>query len=429
MSPKTSLAILDKRSLLLIADSAQCLLSTAVGGVMLRRFAIIAIVFAMGCSKTGAVIQMMPGESTPKAPPVAVGACDQLAASGMWENITPPVTPLHDITPCPYGGDLVMNPLNPATLYVGSCNEGIWKTTNCGSSWAHINTGTNGEALDAGRQWTFLIDPLNPEVLYANSGYNSYIQGGSFSGNGVSGAFKSINGGVDWQVIWPPSDQTLANVVQYNFVGHLAMDRGDSQHLLISFHAACAAPHSAACFGESRDGGATWRIVDGLLQWSGGEGQAIYFLDNGTNWLFGSQSNGLWRTSDSGAHWTDLNVAQGHAAGALYRAKDGTFYLATPEGILRSPDGSAWSLVPNSGSVMLGITGNGTTMFASRGFPWDPSAVLYEPFWTSAEGDGLNWSQLSSPMLSNGGGLAYDSAHHLLYSSNLGAGVWRVVIP
>ena len=32
-----------------------------------------------------------------------------------------------------------------------------------------------------------------------------------------------------------------------------------------------------------------------------------------------------------------------------------------------------------------------------------------------------------SPKLSNGGQLAYDAAHHVLYSSNLGAGFWRVV--
>jgi hypothetical protein len=32
-------------------------------------------------------------------------------------------------------------------------------------------------------------------------------------------------------------------------------------------------------------------------------------------------------------------------------------------------------------------------------------------------------------MLSNGGSLAYDGVHHVLYSSNLGAGVWRVVTP
>ncbi len=365
----------------------------------------------------------------PALPTIDAGACDKLAPSGTWENITPPVAMLHDIAPCPYGGEFVMNPLDPSMLYVGTCNEGVWKTTDCGSTWVHVNTGTNGEALDTGRQWTFLIDPVHPEVLYTNSGYNAYVNGGMFDGNGVSGAFKSTNGGVDWQVIWPPADPALANVVQYNFVGHVAMDPTNTQHLLVSFHAACAAPHSAACFGESMDGGATWKLIDGLPQWNGGEGQAIYFLENGSTWLFGSQSNGLWRSSDSGAHWVDLKVTQGHAAGALYRATDGTFYMATPGGILRSPDGVTWALVPSSGDTMLGITGNGTTMFASRGFPWDPSTTLYEPFWTSPEGDGQHWTRMTSPMLSNGGSLAYDKVHHLLYSTNLGAGVWRVVTP
>jgi hypothetical protein len=388
------------------------------------------IVLSGGCSgsSTGDALDGGADAATsPDAPQVQVGPCEHLPPNDMWEEITPPWAPLHGVAPCPYGGDFVMSPKDPRVLYVGSCNQGIWKTTNCGSSWEHINTGSGGEALDTGRQWTFLIDPDDPSILYTNSGYNGYIQGGTFDGNGVSGAFKSTNGGRDWQMIWPPADPALAQVVQYNFVGHIAMDRTSSQHLLVSFHAACAGPHSAACFAETMDGGQSWRIVDGLPQWNGGEGQAIYFLDDGATWLFGSQSNGLWRTSDSGGHWTNLNVPQGHAAGVLYRAVTGVFYLPTPEGILRSPDGATWTLVPKSGDTMLGITGNGTTLFASRGFPWDPSTNLYEPFWTSPEDDGEHWTQLPSPMLSNGGGLAYDSVHGILYSSNLGAGVWRVV--
>jgi photosystem II stability/assembly factor-like uncharacterized protein len=350
-----------------------------------------------------------------------VHACDSLAASGTWENITPPVAALPGAAPCPYGGAFVMNPLDTSTLYVGSCNEGIWKTTDCGATWTHINTGTNGPVLDGGRQWTFLIDPTNPEILYTNSGY----------GSSSNGAFKSIDGGVNWTQIWPPSDPALSSVVSYNFVGQLVMDPADRTHLLISFHATCAAPHAQACFGESKDSGTTWTLIDGESDWSGGEGQVIYFLDSSTTWLWGSQANGLWRTPDSGATWaavTDTN-GQGHATGELYRAKSGVFYLPTPNGILRSQDGMTWTAVPNSGDTMLGFVGNGTTMYASRGFPWDPSSVLYEPFWTSPETDGQTWTQLQSPMLSNGGQLEYDSTHHLLYSSDLGAGVWRVVAP
>jgi hypothetical protein len=66
-------------------------------------------------------------------------------------------------------------------------------------------------------------------------------------------------------------------------------------------------------------------------------------------------------------------------------------------------------------------------MWASRGFPWDPSTDLYDPFWSSPEDDGTTWTQMPSPKLSNGGQLAYNARDHLLYASNLGAGFWRVV--
>jgi hypothetical protein len=351
----------------------------------------------------------------------AVGKCDGLGAAGKWENITPPVKPLPGQAPCPYGGAFVMNPQNPAEVVVGSCNQGIWKSTDCGATWMHLNTGKNGDVLDGGRQWTFVIDPVDPRVLYTNSGY----------GNKANGAFKSINGGVDWEQMWPPADPALGKIVEYNFVGGVAMDPAHHTHLLITFHAKCAAPHTEACFGESTDAGATWHMIDGQAGWAGGEGQAVYFLENSKTWLWGSQSNGLWRTPDSGAHWAAVTdkMAQGHGAGQMYRSKTGVFYLPVLNGILRSADGVEWSIVPNSGNIMGGLTGNGTTMFASRGFPWDPSTNLYLPFWSSPEGDGQHWTQLDSPRLSNGGSMQYDDTHHLLYSSNLGAGFWRVVTP
>lgn len=375
---------------------------------------------AGGTSATGAGTTGNSGSggSAGSAPHV-VKACDDLPAEGVWEEITPPVMPLEGNDPCPYGGAFVMDPQDPTTLYVGSCNQGIWKSSDCGASWLHVNTGENGKTLDNGRQWTFSIDPTDSQVLYANSGY----------GSSSNGAFKSTDGGVNWQQLWPPADEALAKVVEYNFVAQVVLDPSDPQHLLITFHAKCAAPHSEACFGESSDGGKNWYLIDGQPDWAGGEGQFIYFLDNSTTWLWGSQSNGLWRTTDAGRSWNAVTdkMAQGHGAGQLYRAKDGTFYLPVLGGILRSPDGVTWDLVPDSGSIMAGLTGNGTTMWASRGFPWDPSDDLYLPFWSSPEADGLTWTQMDSPMLSNGGGLAYDPDHHILYSSNLGAGFWRVV--
>jgi photosystem II stability/assembly factor-like uncharacterized protein len=298
---------------------------------------------------------------------------------------------------------------------------GIWKSTDCGATWAHINTGTNGNTLDTGRNWTFAIDPSDPRVLYTCSGY------GAMS----NGAFKSTDGGVNWQQIWPPTDPALSSIVEYNFVGSVVMDPTDHTHLLVTFHAKCAAPYTEACIGESKDAGATWRLMNGDPSWVGGEGQSAWFLENGHTFLWGSASNGLWRSSDGGASWGAVTdkTQEAHAGGQMYRAKDGTFYLAAAKGILRSPDGVTWTLVPNSGDLMTGIVSDGTTMYASRGFPWNqgqgPPPFL--PFYTALESDGTHWASMTSPMLSDGGPLAYDLDHHILYSSNQYAGFWRVV--
>jgi hypothetical protein len=300
----------------------------------------------------------VPAASDVATPDHVVGTCSDLADAGTWEQVTPPevaaqLPPRGNGGPgdCTYGtGSFVVDPTNPAVVYLGTCQMGIWKTTDCGAHWVHINTGLNGPALDNGRQWTFAIDPIQPQVLYTNSGYNHYDAAGHWDGNGVSGAFRSTNGGVDWQVFWPPADPTLANLVQYNFVGQVVMDPTDHRHLLVSWHAACQAPHPSVCIAETSDAGGTWRVVDGHSDWTGGEGQFLYFL--------------------------------------------------------------------------------GTTLFASRGFPWNPPwPAAYLPFWSSPESDGQTWAQMPSPQLLNGGGLAYDSDHHLLYSSNEYAGFYRVVTP
>ena len=372
---------------------------------------------------------------------VHVGACNDLASPGTWENITPPgvaaqLPPQGPGGPgdgCTYGvGAFAVDPTNPAVVYLGTCEMGVWKTTDCGSTWVHVNTGLNGPALDNGRQWTFVIDPIDPQVIYTNSGYNNWIPSGTWDGNGVSGAFKSTNGGVDWTVMWPPSDPTQANIVGYNFVDQVVLDPTDHTHILLSWHSPCAAPYNQACIGETTDSGATWQFVNGQSTWTGGEETVeVYFLTDRNTWLFESQSNGVWRTSDAGANWTLLDgSAAGHGGGQLYRASsNGVFYLAVTSGVYRSPDGISWMLEPGGSTTGSGLTGDGTTLWTSAGFPWgaQSSPPAYEPFRTSSESDGITWTTMPSPMLTNGGPLAYDAAHHILYSSNEEAGFWRVV--
>jgi hypothetical protein len=346
-----------------------------------------------------------------------ITACSNLPEKGTWQDTTPAEVTAK-FAKQQYGViALAMNPKNPAVVYFGTHQIGIWKSTDCGSSWAHVNTGENGAVLDGGFQWSVAIDPESPEVLYANSGYSS-----------SSGAWKSTNGGVDWKPLWPPQDPELAKVVAYNFVHKIRIDPFDHQHVLVSFHAACSAPYKSACIAESKDAGATWKMVNGNASWTGGEDQTVWFLDNSQTWLYASQSNGMWRTSDGGTTWKLIDAAWGgHNGGQLYRSKDGTFYHSGPAGLLRSPDGLAWSRMANVGSGMIGITGTGATLYASHGPYAEQPAYL--PYYTAPETDGQTWARWTTPLLSTGGyELAYDPDHHLLYSTNATAGFKRVVV-
>jgi photosystem II stability/assembly factor-like uncharacterized protein len=320
----------------------------------------------------------------------------------------------------------VVDPQTPSTVYIGSCQHGVYKSTDCGSTWAHIDTGQSAQTIDNSRQWTFVIDPVDTQVLYTNAGYNI------LDGN-HSGAFKSTNGGVDWKEIWPPADPSLANVVTNNFVAQINMDPTNHLHLLMGFHQVCAAPYTSICYAETRDGGDTWKLHDADPQWGNSESQTPYIIDDKT-WLFANHdtTGGLWFTTDGGMSWKLVAPnSAGHWPGQLYHAKNG-WYIGSDQGIFYSPDGASWGPTPiYQGSLTTGIAGDGTTMWASNYGsyePWTPPGK--NPYITSPETDGKNWTATpwATPGFTNGGTLGYDPVHHVLYSANGQMGFWRVVV-
>jgi len=114
--------------------------------------------------------------------PAAAG-CDNLGPVGQWQSVTPPDVPLPGAAPCDFGTQsFVVDPQMPSTVYLGTCQYGIWKSTHCGSDWTHVNTGTHGDAIYHSRQWTFVIDPIDPNVLYTNAGYNMIEKRGGGTG-------------------------------------------------------------------------------------------------------------------------------------------------------------------------------------------------------------------------------------------------------
>jgi hypothetical protein len=343
------------------------------------------------------------GGSSGSGGPHTVGKCDGLGPVGKWEKITPQA-----LTKGPAA--FAVDPLNAGTVYLGTGDscwdqhcDGVFKTTDCGSTWVKINTGRNGADLDKGDQWGFAIDPVDSQVLYATSGY------------GTNGLYKSTNGGVDWDIITPQGDGAPG------WVGsQIQLDPENHDHLLIRWHAPCGKyEDQIGCFAESTDAGATWKEHYGTPSW---QPEVTPYLLHGSTWI--ANFDGIELTTDAGVTWKKVSTdgAGGHSAGSLYRGQGGSYFVGVSGGVLRSAagaDGASWSVVPNSSAWVQGVTGNGTTIFAGT----------RSGFFSAPESDGLKWTAMpGSPTHSDGCFAGYDVDHHILYAScMLDGGFSRVV--
>jgi hypothetical protein len=239
-----------------------------------------------------------------------------------------------------------------------------------------------------------------------------------------------MDGGVNWTDVWSGQSQPdLGKAFQYNFANVVAIDPSNHEHVLLTFHEPCLPPHAATCIAETMDGGSSWRLIDGDPSWNGNEGQVVFFLDNSQTWLWGSQTNGFFRSENSGVTWEAIQgMTTSHLQGSqLLRTSTDAFFVAGADGVWTSPDGKAstWTLVPNTGPIVGGLVSDGTTMFTSTCY----FANFCNPrYLRSPESDGQTWTVIKSPTMTQGGTLGYDKAHKLLYSSNLDAGMWRVVV-
>jgi hypothetical protein len=351
----------------------------------------------------------------PAVGPLAVSGCPRSGTPGAWENITPRQVSLDPDFNTGAGknfgtNSFVIDPKNPAVIYLGTSAMGVYKSSDCGASWARINTGRGGDELDRGRQWTMVIDPVETQVLYTVAGY------------GKSGVFKSTDGGVSWKQILPPS---VAKAFIYDgFTARIRMDPTDHRHLLVTPHFTCEGRPTNSCLLETTDAGATWRIVDGVPP--AVEGTGIFMVDRST-WYWAQGFGGLWRTTDSGRAWKHVANKEGYAFDSLYIAPDGSYFVPAAFGLIRSNDkGLTWNGVPDSPRTNV-VAGSATRIYVSIGSCVGAADEPYQPFMYAPVSNPTKWTTLTGPPRKIGGGdLQYEPRHKVLYSSSCLGGFWRL---
>jgi hypothetical protein len=326
--------------------------------------------------------------------------------------------------------DVLVDPARASDLYVFTCHQGVWKSADYGRTWAKINTGTNGAALDSGKLWTAAIDsnanrdPATPPTLW------------TATGNAAAGVWKSLDGGVSW-TSHAVNNTTAANASGNSYFGNdvyaLDVDPYDSQHLLAGFH-------GYPGISESTNGGNTWSTI--AVPSNIGSSLYPFFVNTGaaagtrTTWLTQAQweSNiaGIWRTPDSGVTWNHVAPTYEHKHGStqIYQPGNGVIYVPSvnPNGVFVSVDlGQTWNSVSTSpANTVFGTPHRiyAQDSFASGGGFYNPNLYFSPPAGTS-------WSPMPVvPAMSNGAkraAVTFDGSDFVIVSGNWLAGIWRYV--
>jgi hypothetical protein len=354
------------------------------------------------------------GGLVPFEPPkCAAGSSTALPAGapqltlGTFVKISPPGVPFDSMATAITQG-MTIDPCNPSTIYVcvGDKEHGIYRSTDGGGTWTRLDYG-------GGFPVRVKVDPGDPLHLYVGDG----VRGGN------NGFFYTTDGGKTWTM--PQGFKDFADEGGSYDVYHVEPDPTDFKHVLLSFHSGWKGEAENGVV-ESFDAGLTWKKA-GLPGAGAGDGTDVYFLyepqlgiGDAKTWLFGTQGNGHWRTTNAGENWTKVSdVSMQHGGGGKYYNAQGVLYISSNQGVLKSTNNGESFEKIGLGQSYLSIIGDGTRLFTGQHFN--------SRFVSALESNDTAWAELNQQDFDEGPfEMALDPVNHILYSANIRAGVFAL---
>jgi photosystem II stability/assembly factor-like uncharacterized protein len=245
-------------------------------------------------------------------------------------------------------------PGNANLFYMGAVDGGVWKSTDYGLKWKNISDGKlPGSSTSIG---ALAVAPSNPKILYAGTG-ESDIRGDVITGDGV---FQSTDGGKTWH---------YAGLRDTHTISGLAVDPKNPDVVYASSMGHVFKPNPERGVFKTTDGGKSWQKILFVNDQTGainlvmdpGNPQVLYaalWQAYRTPWSLssGGPGSGLYKTTDGGAHWTNLTRNPGLPKGMLGRIGVSvaasnpdvvyTIMQAKEGGVFRSQDGGkTWTCV------------------------------------------------------------------------------------
>jgi photosystem II stability/assembly factor-like uncharacterized protein len=239
-------------------------------------------------------------------------------------------------------------------FYMGGVDGGVWKSTDYGVTWDNISDGKLPSASDS--IGAIAVAPSNPQVLYAGTGETD-IRNDMITGDGM---FKSVDGGKTWKYAGLKDTRTISTI---------AIDPHDPNIVYAGSmgHVFVADPDRGVF--KSTDGGKSWHKILFVDDKTGAidvvmdphDPNVLYatmWQAQRMPWALddGGPGSGLYKSTDGGAHWTNLSRNPGLPQGVLGRmgvavaASDPKIVFAIIQakggGVFRSADaGATWKRV------------------------------------------------------------------------------------
>src|SRR5499433_2614246 len=220
---------------------------------------------------------------------------------------------------------IAFDPIDPAIVYIGTPNGGVWRTRDNGVTWTSLTDSLPMLAVS-----DIAVDPLEPRTLYVLTGDGDGGSLGTSYASASTGIIKSVDGGETWQdtgLVW--------KVNQINHGHRLAVHSKDPNILLAA---------TSAGLLRTTDGWKTWTTVIAartLLNGRRNEFWDVQFHPTDPSIVYASTTTHVYRSVDAGQTWsspltgglpenpnsTRIRLAVSPAAPdtlyALYSARDG----------------------------------------------------------------------------------------------------------
>jgi photosystem II stability/assembly factor-like uncharacterized protein len=232
------------------------------------------------------------------------------ASGGVWKTTNSGTTwsPIFDGEGSYSIGCVMIDPNNPLVVWVGSgennsqrsvgYGDGVYRSDDGGKSWKNMGLKKSEHIARV------VIDPRNSNVVFVAS------QGPLWGPGGDRGLFKSIDGGKTWNNVLNISENTGVSDIIIDPKNPDVLYASSYQRRRHVWTLIDGGPESALL--KSTDGGATWnKLKNGLPAVDIGRiGLAISAVDNRVIYATieaAQKKGGFYRSTDCGANWEKMS--------------------------------------------------------------------------------------------------------------------------